>query len=81
MDRKPSLIERAYQLADSGECATTTVIRARLAAEGYGHGMIIASMGGRGLNLDLRRRIAAAPAPAPEGKRRPDADLTHALPA
>ena len=63
------MIERAYQLADSGECATTTDIRARLAAESYGHGMIIASLGGRGINLDLRRRIAAAPRPQGDSDR------------
>ena len=34
MDR-PATVERAYQLAKSGDCATVDDIKARLHAEGY----------------------------------------------
>ena len=34
MDR-PDTVERAYQLAKSGDCATVDDIKARLQAEGY----------------------------------------------
>ena len=32
---RPSVIERAYQLAKSGRCATVADIRAQLEVEGY----------------------------------------------
>jgi hypothetical protein len=37
MVRPLHVIERAYQLADSGECKNLTEIRARLHHEGYPH--------------------------------------------
>ena len=35
MSNRPTTIERAYQLAESGECRTVSEVKQRLAAEGY----------------------------------------------
>jgi hypothetical protein len=34
---RPTTVERAYQLAQSGECASITEVKQRLKAEGYEH--------------------------------------------
>jgi hypothetical protein len=35
MEPRPSIIERAFQLAGSGDCADISDLRGRLAQEGY----------------------------------------------
>jgi LmbE family N-acetylglucosaminyl deacetylase len=53
-----STIERAYQLAKSGEFRTVSNIKDRLHAEGFTDG--IAQVTGRTLTNALRRLISAA---------------------
>jgi hypothetical protein len=48
------ILERAYELARSGQCQGVEDIRNRLKAEGYG-GEIQMQMSGRTLRADLRR--------------------------
>lgn len=54
-------VERAYQLAASGECATVGDIRDRLAREGYTN--ITTHLGGRTIALALRKLCAASQSP------------------
>ncbi len=53
MSTRPTLIERAYQLARSGECATLQNIKRRLKAEGFVS--IEAQLFGPRLQDELRR--------------------------
>jgi hypothetical protein len=57
-DIRPSTIERAYELARSGEFRTVSRIRDRLRAEGYADAT--AHFSSPTLVADLRRLIAAA---------------------
>jgi hypothetical protein len=56
------ILERAYELARSGECQGVDDIRARLKTEGYG-AEVQMQMSGRTLRADLRRlcRLAWKP--------------------
>ena len=62
----PGTVERAYQLARSGECATVDDIRARLRAEGFS--LVSGHLSGAMIQRALRGLcIAAAPGqPEPE---------------
>ena len=48
---KPSLIERAYELARSGECARLTDVKKRLLREGYEN--VRAHLDGKRLKAEL----------------------------
>ena len=61
MELKPGIIERAYQIADSGEVSDILHIKTRLNLEGYFE--IDAHLDGSTIRRDLKRRIAAAQAP------------------
>ena len=54
----PSLIERAYQLARSGEYATVSAIKAQLKSEGYVS--VERHLQGASILHDLRRLCAEA---------------------
>lgn len=54
-----STIERAYQLAGSGEMLDVLHIKMKLSAEGYHH--IDAHLDGPSIRRELRRLIATAP--------------------
>jgi len=56
MDIRPTTIERAYQLAKSGECPTVDAIKLRLRAEGFAEKQLIGPV----LLADLRRLCVAA---------------------
>lgn len=58
MNRRPDIIERAYQLAASGEVDDILHIKTRLNQEGYFE--IDAHLDGSKIRGDLKRRIAAA---------------------
>lgn len=62
MNIRPTTIERAYQLAESGECATVDAIKIRLRSEGFAEKQLIGPV----LLADLRRRCREA-AKAAEG--------------
>ncbi len=51
MDLRPTTLERAYQLAQSGECATVQDIKTRLRKERYNDEQIMGPV----LLADLRR--------------------------
>ena len=55
---RPTTIERAYELARSGECATITDIKKRLDKEGYPDAG--GQLYGRTLQTELRRLCAEA---------------------
>jgi hypothetical protein len=57
MDPNKTTIERAFELAHSGECKTMNDIRSRLKAEGYHPDLIE----GRSLVIQLRTIMADAP--------------------
>ena len=57
MDRPPT-VERAYQLAESGECANIDEIETRLQAEGYVS--VWQHLSAPSLSRDLRRLCVAA---------------------
>jgi hypothetical protein len=56
MDYRISVLERAFQLASSGECASVPEIRKRLKEEGWSDDQII----GQTLTQQLRGLIEAA---------------------
>jgi hypothetical protein len=56
VDPNKTTIERAFELARSGECKTINEIRSRLKAEGYNQNLIE----GRTLLLQLRTIMAEA---------------------
>jgi hypothetical protein len=55
MDPKKTTVERAFELARSGQCRTINEIRQQLKIEGYNEGLIV----GRTLLLQLRTIMAA----------------------
>jgi len=59
MDFRPNTIERAYQLAQSGECATIEEIKAILRKEGYSASQLASAPT---LRRTLRQMCAASPA-------------------
>lgn len=58
MDIQPTTIERAYQLAASGECENLMAIKARLNQEGYSN--VIAHLTGPSIQSALRKLCAKA---------------------
>jgi len=58
MDKRFTTLERAYQLAKSGECAGVVEIKARLLAERYADALT--QLYGPTLLADLRRLCVAA---------------------
>jgi hypothetical protein len=61
MQHRLTALERAFELAKSGECRTTDEIRKRLNAEGFSGQQIT----GPSLLRQLREMCAAAPRPEP----------------
>jgi hypothetical protein len=53
MNMRPTTLERAYELARSGECATVSDIRERLKRERFDS--VAGQLSGRRLTEDLRR--------------------------
>ena len=58
MDFRPNTIERAYQLAQSGECATIEEIKAVLRREGYSASQLASAPT---LRRTLRQLCSASP--------------------
>ncbi len=61
MDQRPTTLERAFQLARSGECRSVTQIRARLMAEGAHD--VQGQLYGMTIRNKLREAMKAAAAP------------------
>lgn len=64
MTYRPTTIERAYQLAESGECRTVSEVKQRLSAEGYDR--INDQLYGSTVTAALRDRCQKAWKPAEE---------------
>ncbi len=62
MSERPTTLERAYELARSGECASTREVRGRLYAEAFAD--VRAHLHGAAIQADLRRLCQAATASA-----------------
>ena len=58
MGYRPTTAERAFQLAESGECETIAQIAVRMQAEGYEH--VHGHLSGTSMTGPLRRAIALA---------------------
>ena len=58
MNQRPTTMERAYQLAGGGECATVAEIKTRLSREGYADAQM--QIQGAALGAALRRLITAS---------------------
>jgi hypothetical protein len=58
MDERPSVIERAFQIAKSGKAASVIELREILTAEGYSNSA--QSLAGRPISSQLTRLITAA---------------------
>jgi hypothetical protein len=58
MSIRPSIAERAYQLARSGDCATITDIKERLKREGYWD--VMGHLQGGSITAPLRKLLAEA---------------------
>jgi hypothetical protein len=56
MDHRPTSLERAFELAKSGQCATVEEIKKKLKAEGF----VASQIEGRTLIKQLRDLIEAA---------------------
>ncbi len=54
------ILERAYQIADSGTAASTKSLRTVLLAEGYGFGEVAAALHGLAIRRSLKARIHMA---------------------
>jgi hypothetical protein len=69
MDHNITALERAFQLAESGECDSVEDLKKRLKAEGYSTKQIV----GRELARQLRGLITVARAKddGPKGQKRP----------
>lgn len=68
--KNPSTIERAYELARSGECRSIDEIKQRLNAER--HDQVEAHLAGQSIRRDLRKLCGAQrpqPQPSPEAAR------------
>jgi hypothetical protein len=62
VEERPSVIERAFQIAKSGTVGTVAELSAQLTAEGYGNAEQL--LAGRSLALQVTRMIAEASTPA-----------------
>jgi hypothetical protein len=58
INSRSSTVERAYELARSGQFRTVSEIKIRVRAEGYYDAL--AQLEGRTISADLRRLLAAA---------------------
>ncbi|HWY63125.1 MAG TPA: hypothetical protein VNW15_14580 [Rhizomicrobium sp.] len=58
MQERPSVIERAFEIAKSGKVADLDALRAQLAAENYTNS--VQALAGRSIANQLARRIQAA---------------------
>ena len=58
MSDRPTTLERAYELARSGQCASTSEVRSRLYAENFAD--VRAHLHGAMILADLRRLCLAA---------------------
>ena len=69
MNHNITALERAFQLAESGECDSVPDLKKRLQAEGYSTSQIV----GRELSRQLRGLITVARVKArgPKGQKRP----------
>jgi hypothetical protein len=65
MNSRPTTIERAYQLAKSGDCASVTEIKAKLRSEGYTDAP--GQLYGPTIQRSLRQLCAEAKAAAQSG--------------
>ena len=62
MEERPSVIERAFQIAKSGTVGSVADLSGQLVAEGYANAEQI--LAGRSLSLQVTRMIAEAHTPA-----------------
>lgn len=58
MDIRPTTVERAYQLAASGECASVAEVKQRLDKEGYAN--VVGQLYGPTIQAALRKLCAAS---------------------
>lgn len=65
MNNRPTTLERAYQLAESGECRTVGEVKKRLQSEGFER--IADQLYGRTVTNALRDRCTAAASQRAEG--------------
>ena len=63
LEERPSVIERAFQIAKSGTVASVAELTEKLTAEGYANAGQI--LGGRSLSLQVTRMIVENRASAP----------------
>ena len=63
VEERPSVIERAFQIAKSGTVATVAELSEKLTAEGYANAEQI--LAGRSLSLQVTRMIVENRASAP----------------
>lgn len=61
MSHRPTTVERAYELARSGECVGVAEIKLQLRREG--HSDVAGQLYGRAITTDLRRLCEAAREP------------------
>jgi hypothetical protein len=55
MEERPSIVQRAYEIAKSGKVASTAALQAQLTAEGYLNSVEI--LAGRTISMQLSRII------------------------
>jgi hypothetical protein len=55
IQQRPSVVERAFQIAKSGKVANVSALQAQLADEGYPNG--VQALAGRALSNQLMRMI------------------------
>jgi hypothetical protein len=58
MDERPSVVERAFQIAKSGKVANVSALRMQLTSEGYANNA--QTLAGRSLSNQLARLIVEA---------------------
>ena len=58
MENRPSVVERAFQIAKSGKAANIAALRQQLADEGYANA--VPALAGRSLSNQLTRMITDA---------------------
>lgn len=56
---RPTLIERAYQLADGGTCSKAGEVKRQLVAEGFASTSVLVELHGQTIANDLMRRCRA----------------------
>ena len=60
MTFRPTLIERAYQLAENGDCANAKEVRLRLCQEGFTATNVQMQLHGGTISADLTKRCKAS---------------------